>query len=216
MIRSRLLRSFVTLAGAILIASCSDSVATNPTAPAPADVAASHNSGSDNHGSDSHGSVVGTATDAAGLELRAVWWKEEQKDLVRVSKTIDQAGGVISIPQTGLTIEFPAGALDRPLTITVTADDRYVAYKMEPSGTQFLKDVTVTQALTTTTIFGSPLRNQLYAAYIADDNVDLSGSNVPVTEIEPSKTIFSVLNPLLPQAQVWIIRHFSRYMLASD
>src|SRR5438046_7646873 len=62
MIRSRLLRFFVTLAGAILIASCSDSVATNPTAPAPADVAASHNSGSDNHGSDSHGSVVGTAT----------------------------------------------------------------------------------------------------------------------------------------------------------
>jgi len=36
-----------------------------------------------------------------------------------------------------------------------------------------------------------------------------------VLEIEPSTTIFSALNPLLPQAQVWVIRHFSRYMLAS-
>jgi len=38
---------------------------------------------------------------------------------------------------------------------------------------------------------------------------------VSPTVIEPSRTIFSVLSPLLPQAQVWIIRHFSRYMLAS-
>ena len=209
MIRNRLLRSLVALTGAILIASCADSVVTNPTSPAPADVVASHNSG--------HGNSVslGDATDAAGLELRAVWWKKSQKDLVRVSRTIDQAGGVISIPQTGLTIEFPAGALDKALTITVTVDEKYVAYKMEPSGTQFLKDVTVTQSLATTTLFGSPLRNQLYAAYIADDRIKLSGK-VPVIEIEPSKTIFSVLNPLLPQAQVWVIRHFSRYMLASD
>ena len=64
-------------------------------------------------------------------------------------------------------------------------------------------------------MFGEPLKSQLYAAYIADDNVQLSG-NVPVTEIEPSKTIFSDLDPRLPQAQVWVIRHFSRYMLASN
>jgi hypothetical protein len=210
MIRSRFLRSLVAVAGAILIASCADSVITNPNVPAPADAVSSHNSGPGNEGS-----LVGAATDGAGLELRAVWWTHNQEDLVRVSKTIDQAGGVISVPQTGLTIEFPAGALDSALTITVTADREYVAYKMEPSGTQFLKDVTVTQSLTTTSIFGSPLRNQLYAAYIADDNIKLSGK-VPVIEIEPSKTIFSVLDPRLPEAQVWVIRHFSRYMLASD
>jgi hypothetical protein len=44
--------------------------------------------------------------------------------------------------------------------------------------------------------------------------VQLSG-NVPVDELQPSQTIFSLLNPLIPVAQVWIIRHFSRYMLAS-
>ena len=110
-------------------------------------------------------------------------------------------------------MEFPAGAVRSAITITVTADDKYVAYKMEPSGTQFLKDVTITQSLGVTSLNGSPLRSQLFAAYIADDNIKLSGK-VPVLEIEPSKTIFSPLSGL-PEAQVWVIRHFSRYMLAS-
>ena len=85
---------------------------------------------------------------------------------------------------------------------------------MEPAGTQFQKDVRVTQLLNTTSIFGLPLGANLYAAYIADDNVDLSGV-LPVLELEPSTTIFSSLSLLLPQAEVWTIRHFSRYILAS-
>jgi hypothetical protein len=131
-----------------------------------------------------------------------------------VSQTIDQAGGTISIPQTGLTIEFPAGAVTAPVAITVTADAKYVAYKMEPAGTQFGKDVRVTQLLDPTSIFGVPLLGGLYAAYVADDGVNLSGV-LPVLELEPSTTIFSLLSPLLPQAEVWTIRHFSRYILAS-
>jgi len=207
MLRTRLLRSFAALAGAILIASCSDAVVTNPTAPASA--VESHHSGSDDSGS-----LRGAVPDPTQLELKAVWWKKQQKNLVRVSQTISPDGGIISIPETGLTIRFPQGAVAQPLTVTVTADDKYVAYKMEPSGTVFLQDVEVTQSLAATSIFGSPLKSQLYAAYIADDNIKLSGK-VPVIEIEPSRTIFSVLSPLLPQAQVWVIRHFSRYMLAS-
>ena len=85
---------------------------------------------------------------------------------------------------------------------------------MAPSGTRFLKDVTVTQSLSTTEFSGRPLRSPLFAAYIANDRVQLSG-NVPVDELQPSKTIFSLLNPLIPVSHVWIIRHFSRYMLAS-
>jgi len=143
-----------------------------------------------------------------------LWWKDTYDRQISVSKTIDASGGTISLPQTGLTVSFPRGALQSALKITITADKDYVAYKFDPAGTQFLKDVTVTQLLDNTTVFGEPLRNQLYAAYIADDNLKLSGT-LPVLEIEPSTTIFSALNPLLPQAQVWVIRHFSRYMLAS-
>ena len=85
---------------------------------------------------------------------------------------------------------------------------------MDPAGTQFLKGVTVTQSLANTTLSGQLLQSQLYATYIADDSLSLSG-RVPVLEIEPSKTVFYP-NSALPQAHVWIIRHFSRYMLASD
>jgi hypothetical protein len=200
-------RSLAVVAGAIVIASCSETGISAPNAnqeriaaaaivQSPADRLQDH------------------STDGSRLELKALWWQKQHKDVIRVSKTIDQSGGTISIPETGLTLSFPAGAVAGPITITVTSDDKYVAYKMEPTGTRFLKDVTATQQLNTTAIFGSPLRSQLYAAYIADDNVKLSGK-VPVLEIEPSTTIFSVLSSLLPQAHVWTIRHFSRYMLAS-
>jgi hypothetical protein len=117
------------------------------------------------------------------------------------------------MPTTGLTIVFPAGAVSAPLTITVTSDEGYVAYKMEPTGTRFDKDVVVTQLLSFTEVAGAPLNTHLFAAYIADDRASLGG-NVPVLEIEPSHTIFSALTGL-PVAQVWLIKHFSRYMLAS-
>jgi hypothetical protein len=158
--------------------------------------------------------VTGEGNNSNQISLHAIWWKKNHKSEVKVAKPIGVEGGVIEIPETGLTISFPAGAVNSTILITVTADRKYVAYKMEPSGTRFNKDVTVTQRLQPTTIYGEPLRSQLFAAYIADDRIKLSGS-VPVIEIEPSYTVFSPLSPLLPEAQVWIIRHFSRYMLAS-
>ena len=200
-------RSLAVVAGAIIIASCSEAGISGPNtnqeriaATASAQPAADR--------------LLDHVTDVSRLDLKALWWKKQHKDVIKVSKTIDQSGGTISIPETGLTLSFPAGAVAAPITITVTSDEKYVAYKMEPTGTKFLKDVTATQQLNTTSIFGSPLRSQLYAAYIPDDNVKLSGK-VPVLEIEPGTTIFSVLSSLLPQAHVWTIKHFSRYMLAS-
>lgn len=196
MLRLRLFRSFGSLVGALLIASCADPALQSLTAPLTAAA---------DHGSDSG---------SGNLQLHALWWSDEYQTEIKVSKVIDRSGGRISIPQTGFTMDIPQGALSAPLTITVRADTRYVAYKMEPTGTQFKKDVTITQSLRFTTLAGQPLRNQLFAAFIPDDNTSLSGK-VPVLEIEPSRTIFSPLNALIPEAQVWIIRHFSRYMLAS-
>lgn len=189
--RTRLLRAFAALPCAILIASCAASDYPDPTAP-----------------------VSSSVTNVRELQLSAVAWKTPLDGPVTVSQSIDQTGGTISIPETGLTIEFPAGAVSSAVTITVTPDEKYVAYTMGPAGTQFLKDVRVTQLLDKTSIPSLPLGSGLYAAFIADDNVDLSGV-LPVLEIEPSTTIFSPLSPLFPQAQVWSIRHFSRYILAS-
>jgi hypothetical protein len=200
-------RSLAVVAGAFIIASCSEVGISGPSVTQQRIAAAPGAQPTADH-------RVGSGTDASQLELKALWWSKQHKDVVRVSKTINQSGGIISIRETGLTLSFPAGAVAAPITITITSDDKYVAYKMEPTGTRFLKDVTATQQLNATSIFGSPLRSQLYAAYIAEDNIKLSGK-VPVLEIEPGTTIFSVLSSLLPQAHVWTIRHFSRYMLAS-
>jgi hypothetical protein len=194
MSRVGFVRSLAIFAGAIIMASCSGAALSGPNT--------------------DRETLTAPVTEASKLDLRAVWWKTQYKDVIKVSQIIDQSGGTISIPETGLTLSFPAGAVVAPITITVTADPQYVAYKMEPTGTQFLKGVTATQLLNTTTLSGSPLRSQLYATYIADDSLNLSGK-VPVLEVEPGTTIFSVLSPLLPQAHVWTITHFSRYMLAS-
>jgi hypothetical protein len=194
MSRVGFVRSLAIFAGAIIMASCSGAALSGPNT--------------------DRETLTAPVTEASKLDLRAVWWKTQYKDVIKVSQIIDQSGGTISIPETGLTLSFPAGAVVAPITITVTADPQYVAYKMEPTGTQFLKGVTATQLLNTTTLSGSPLRSQLYAAYIADDSLNLSGK-VRVLEVEPGTTIFSVLSPLLPQAHVWTITHFSRYMLAS-
>jgi hypothetical protein len=206
MLSRKFVRFLAALTGAVILASCSDPL--SPGHSAPTDAATSRNSGSDKFGS-----ALPPADNTSKLDLRAVWWSNNHKN-VQVSKTIGASGGVISLPETGLTMEFPAGALKSALTITVTADEQYVAYKMEPSGTQFLKDVKVTQSLKPTSLSGQTLRRQLFAAYISDDRIKLSGK-VPVIEIEPSKTILSPVSGL-PEAQVWVIRHFSRYMLASD
>jgi hypothetical protein len=199
MIRSTFLRSFSVVLAAAVLSSCSDSAFRSPTDPADAAATAT--------------AVSSLKGNNGNLELTALWWEKNLIGGTQVSKTIDASGGVISMPGTGLTIVFPQGAVSAPIKITVTADNKYVAYKMEPSGTRFLKDVTVTQVLGFTKLDNSPLRNQIFAAYIADDHLKLSGK-VPVLEIEPSTTVLSPRTGL-PEAQVWVIRHFSRYMLAS-
>ena len=200
MIRS-VLRSLPAILGAFVIASCSDSGVSNPTAPTEAIADGS-----------SSGAQTGSSTDKSNLELRALWWKDRHRNLAPVSQWIDPSGGTISIPETGFTMSFPAGAVKARIQITVTADEDYVAYKMEPAGTQFLKEVTITQALAATELNGESLRSQLFAAYISD-SVSLSG-RVPVLYLLPSHTVFSI-SGLIPQAHVWTITHFSRYMLAS-
>ena len=209
MTRTHLFRSLPAILGAFVLASCADS----PVAPLTAPVSAVSQRSSD-WKKLLPPPLDGSPVDATGLELRAVWWDKNHKHKVKVSKRIDSRGGEISIPETGFRMSFPAGAVTDPITITVTADKKYVAYKMEPSGTRFRKDVTVTQSFAPTELDGRLLRGPLFAAYIADDRIKLSGK-VPVLELVPTETIFSKISPRIPIAQVWIIRHFSRYMLAS-
>src|SRR5437763_6105701 len=112
MIRSLLHRSISVLVGAILISACSDRPSSDPTGPSSAVTA----------------QLSGSALTASGgptrngIELQALWWKKQHKDVVSVSIRIDISGGEIAIPATGLTMVFPADAVSNPTTITVTSD----------------------------------------------------------------------------------------------
>jgi hypothetical protein len=150
-------------------------------------------------------SCVDKCTDTKG--------EHHKKHSSKVKQVIGPEGETISLPDRGFTMVFPTGAVAAPVHIEIFSDKYYVAYTMKPAGTVFLKDVTITQLLKPTALKLDMMRDELHAAYIGD-SVQLSHS-VPVLELEPSRTIFSTTLPFLPEAHVWIIRHFSRYMLAS-
>src|SRR3954469_126402 len=116
----RQVRVFALLLGVLATSSCADNIATDALAP----VAAQASKGS-------LPDLAGAAKDAADLKLHALWWKKQHKTEVTVSQTIGVEGGTITVAATGLTLSFPQGAVSHPITITVTADSRYVAYRME-------------------------------------------------------------------------------------
>jgi hypothetical protein len=115
------------------------------------------------------------------------------------SAVIGSWGGVISMPQEGLNLVIPYGALDEDVEITVTAlAGSKIAYELQPHGLRFNKPVHLWIAKDAATrvegVYG------IYFAY------DLSGS----------VHVFEYLMPLLEE--FWFILetdHFSGYALAS-
>jgi hypothetical protein len=130
-------------------------------------------------------------------------------DDVSWSFTVGPDGAVSSNSAVGLTISVPSGAVSSPTTITVTAlQGREVAYRFEPHGLQFARDVTLTQKLTGTSV-ESELAPQLSGAYFPDDEPALSDGLALVSEV-----ISGLLEPLT-QSFSFPITHFSGYLVAS-
>jgi len=126
---------------------------------------------------------------------------------IMTSAFIGVLGGVLSIPDAGLTVVVPPLALTSTRLISVTAlPGAAVAYEFEPHGTQFLVPLVATQSLANTAAQpgGSinPLR--LFVGYFPDGN-NLLG----VTEV------LGLSIDALNQVGVFDISHFSGYILAS-
>ena len=61
-----------------------------------------------------------------------------------VSETIGYGGGIIRLPESGLTVFVPWGAVRAPTRITVTAPaGDLVGYHFEPHGLEFRRPVTL-------------------------------------------------------------------------
>jgi hypothetical protein len=113
-------------------------------------------------------------------------------------------------------MSIPSGALVEPVTITVVAKaGPHVAYEMQPHGLRFLKPVTAVQGLRSTAAYGTDAGSSVRSAYLPDgsESVDADDSTSPA-ELEAATTYFYGAQPVA-ETHVWIINHFSRYILIS-
>ena len=121
------------------------------------------------------------------------------------SATIGTDGGTIRIPEAGLTVTFPSGAVSAPVTVRATAlAGSSVAYRFEPHGLVFKKDVTVAQDLSLTGVVNQLLTAGIAGGYFPDEST-LTGGTVVVTETRPATL------DLLRLRTTFTIQHFSGY-----
>ncbi|HEU4996257.1 MAG TPA: hypothetical protein VFT29_15680 [Gemmatimonadaceae bacterium] len=153
------------------------------------------------------GGLLGTVT---GLLVPPVNRTTPLADDVTWSFVAGPGGAVSSNAAVGLTISIPAGALSSTQTITVTAlEGSPVAYKFEPHGLVFAKDVKLTQNLRGTTAGGLLSLPLISGAYFATDRLELQNGLAVVTEILPA------VSDLLTKTVTFPIKHFSGYIAAS-
>lgn len=153
-------------------------------------------------------SAAHSLTNVLSSPVTAVPLQRTEPLASNISKSayIGALGGVISIPDAGITVVVPALALASPTLITVTAlAGSNVAYEFAPHGIRFPVPLVVTQSLKNTEARnGGPLdASLLSAAYFPD-----SSNVTSVTEI------LGVNVNLLKQTAVFDVWHFSGYILA--
>ena len=154
---------------------------------------------------------------AGGSIAKAVRWGPSHSKVDQsVSAVVGPDGATLSLPGADFSMTIPAGALDVPTPITIIArGGLFVVYDMLPHGLQFARSVTAVQGLSTTASYGTSAGNGVRSAYLSPTNeqIGVDGSASPV-EVEAATTYFYGAQPIA-QTQVWILNHFSRYILIS-
>jgi len=128
-----------------------------------------------------------------------------QPELTR-SITVDYAGGVLNIPETGLRITIPRGAVSSRTTITVKSiAGLMVAYDFEPHGIQFAVPLQFSQDLAGTRI---KERDVLSGGYFSSTSQLLPWLGLgKVSETLPARVV--------DNRAVFDIWHFSGYMVST-
>src|SRR6185437_8482764 len=129
---------------------------------------------------------------------------------ITVSARIGVLGGILAIPQTGLTVVVPPLAVLSTTTFSVTAlPGTAVAYQFAPHGIHFLTPLVVTQSLANTQA-SNGLLNALSLCYFqSTDDISSNGLLANVTEL------LSVQLDLLHLTAISTIWHFSGYIFAT-
>jgi len=124
-------------------------------------------------------------------------------------RNIGPEGGVLSVPDAGLTIIVPPGAVSHRVKIGVRAvKGSAIHYEFEPHGIVFNVPLIAIQRLNG--ISASSLGAGLYAAYVAhDQDVDEKNGTANIAQV------FGVAIDASAGTATFHIPHFSGYILAS-
>ena len=214
----------VTITTCLALACADSSVPTDPLL-----------SGATDTGSDASTGTGGTAStptacpeswtkptfSLSGKKVKGARWVSTRVPVeLTVSGVIGKEGGSLAIPGSQFVIYFPQDALPNSTTITITSKEAdWVTYDMTPHGTVFRKPVIVLQGLENTDLFGTVAACSAYGAYLPPGNEVIGADDTAsATETTMSYTVSGFIpwtQFSSPQTSVWIINHFSRYMLAS-
>jgi hypothetical protein len=133
-----------------------------------------------------------------------------QEDVV-TSRVIGSFGGVVVVPEAGLRLTVPAGALRRPTEISVRAHaGSLVAYSFEPHGTHFERVVTADQSLEGTLAAGSEARVSARGYFSDPSSINWSSNRAAVSEVS------LVRNDAAAGEVQFYLNHFSGYLVAID
>lgn len=129
---------------------------------------------------------------------------------IAVSTVIGKKGGTLSIPEAGLTLVVPAGAVSADTKFTATAlAGKIVAYEFEPHGTTFAVPLQFTQDLRKTSLLAALTAPLLDGAYFTDEGkLNQASGTAFVSELRSA-----TVNLLKGQAS-FPINHFSGYLVS--
>ncbi|MDP9205256.1 MAG: hypothetical protein M3P12_07345 [Gemmatimonadota bacterium] len=149
-------------------------------------------------------------------EVKGIKWnKNRPKGELRVTAVVGPAGGQIVLPGSDFTLTFSQGALSAETTITVISlDGDYVNYDLLPHGITFAQPVYAAQGLKNTEIYQTKTAYLLFGAYLAGTTVIDGTGSATATETTLS-WIGLQQGTNIPKRSIWLLKHFSRYMLAS-
>ena len=128
------------------------------------------------------------------------------------TKLIGSWGGQISIPAAGVTLIVPAGAVDYPTPITMTAlAGRAVAYEFGPNGMTFKKPLTIKQDLRVTSVDPRLLSKLKFNGGYFKSRGDLLSGLLGI--------IYELLDATTSADGTTVqfnVKHFSGYLIAVD
>ena len=143
--------------------------------------------------------------------VTALQWATPLANDISRSAVIGPAGGSISISELGFRLNVPAGAVDAPTNITVTAvAGSTVAYEFAPHGLIFEERPTFVQQLQYVSLPGSVLSLVMHGAYFESRDDLFADGTAAITELIPTRLDF------FPLRVRFSIKHFSGYIVAVD